>query len=62
MGPSELATEVAGDAGNILVAEAIASLYMAAAEGTASERLWQNVLETLRFGDRGALRDGLSLH
>jgi len=57
MGPSELATELACDVGNILVAEAIASLYVAASQGTAWEHLWQNVLETLRYGDRADIED-----
>jgi hypothetical protein len=47
----DVATELAQETGNILIAEAAASLYLAAAEGSAWELFWQQVLETLRCGD-----------
>jgi hypothetical protein len=48
--PAEVATQLAEEDGNVLIAETTASLYIAAAEGTACEPLWREVFETLRCG------------
>lgn len=47
----EVATLLAQETGNILVAEATASLYIEAAKETAYEPLWREVLEALHYGE-----------
>jgi len=49
---SWIASQFLEEAGNILVAEATAALYCAAAQGTPWGRYWQTVLETVRCGQR----------
>jgi hypothetical protein len=43
--PADVATQLARETGNILVAEATASLYLAAAENSAWAQFWREVLE-----------------
>jgi hypothetical protein len=47
----EVATLLAQETGNILVAEATASLYIEAAKETAYEPLWREILEALHYGE-----------
>jgi hypothetical protein len=49
--PADVATQLARETGNILVAEATASLYLAAAENSAWAQFWREVLETLQCRD-----------
>ncbi|ACK50902.1 conserved hypothetical protein [Methylocella silvestris BL2] len=56
---------IARETGNVLISEAIASLYIAAAEGTDWKLFWEEVLSVLRFGQPLLEQDdevGTTLH
>ncbi|NEJ60771.1 hypothetical protein GUK21_31860 [Rhizobium leguminosarum] len=46
----KIANLIVQETGNVLIAEAVASLYIAAAEGTDWKLFWEEVLSVLRFG------------
>jgi hypothetical protein len=46
----KIANLIAQETGNVLIAEAIASLYLAAVDGTDWKLFWEEVLSVLRFG------------